>query len=81
MKNIWSTIKPTEENYDIKTIDKGVASKYQGDFIGLLISQFGVTENLVWPNIYINGLHSSSDYDGVKTEIKIINPEYLALYE
>lgn len=72
--NIASTLPTTTTS-----ISSVIANKYKGDFRGLL-KHLKVPDAHIEANIYVNDLTSSTDYEGINTDIKLINPTELAPY-
>jgi len=56
------------------------ANKFKGDFNGLLLKEFKIPEKHLIPNLIINGLDTSTSYDGIATTIKIIDSTRLSAY-
>ena len=55
-------------------VTPNMAAKYRFDFFGLLAA-YKVSEVLFWPTLRVNGLHSSTSYEGIDTAIIIPSDE------
>lgn len=66
----YESLKNKDDQYSIEVVEPGIAYRYQGDFYGLL-DYLNISSSLYLPTLYLNGLQSPYDYDGVETSIKI----------
>lgn len=66
---------------EVKVPTARQVEKYRGDFYGLLL-EWNVNPELLWITTRVNGLVSTSDYNGDIPMVKLINPRYInSLYE
>ena len=66
---------------EIKVPSARQVEKYRGDFYGLLL-EWNVNKDLLWITTRVNGLYSSSDYNGDTPFVRLIIPQYIhSLYE
>ncbi len=70
-----------KENTTSRKIDVGTAEKYKGDLNSLLVREFGIAEKHLIPNVLVNGITSSTDYDGIETNIKLVSTDVLSKYK
>lgn len=54
------------------TIDPNTAARYAGDWSGLMI-ELGIFPYMHWYNLRLNGLMSSSDFDGTMLSVSLLN--------
>lgn len=64
-----------------KEIDENMKDKYVFDFDGLLMNEFDIPLQYLYPIYLINGFRSTLDFDGTIDEIKLIDPSTLARYD
>ena len=57
----------------IAQLTAGQASKYKGDFYGLLGS-LGVSSDIQWITMRVNGYHSPADYTEDRAKVLILQP-------
>lgn len=69
----YESLKNKDDQYRIEIISPGIARRYQGDFYGLL-NYLNIEASLFLPSLYLNGLQTPYDYDGVLTHLKIAGP-------
>jgi len=82
MINKWNSVYPIllEKHVErLYKIDPSVANKYIHDFEGLLLS-IGVTTDMVYPHIIVNGYASSREYNGSIKDIILINRSTIIKY-
>lgn len=60
----------SQSSLRIVSIKGSDAEKYRGDFYGLL-DFLGISKNSQYVSLRMNGMRSSSDFDGLLVEIKI----------
>lgn len=58
-------------DYDIAIVEPAEAYRYQGNLFGLF-NEMKISPNLYMYTMYINGLVSPTDFDGVKCNFKIV---------
>jgi len=78
--NWFDITKQTFTNNISKSISITTANRYKGDFFGLLKRELNIPEEHILPNMIVNGLDASSDYDGMTTDIVIIPSTRLIPY-
>lgn len=61
----------------LETVSLSVADRFRGDYFGLLAS-LNVGEDLYWITMRVNGITGPDVYDGVATEIMLVDPGYYA---
>lgn len=66
----YESLKNKDDQYSVEMISPGIAYRYQGDFYALL-NHLNISSSLWLPCLYLNGLQTPYDYDGVNTAIKI----------
>lgn len=82
MINKWpDLISVLKQNTTSRRVDVGIAAKYKGDLNSLLTREFGIAEEHLIPNVLVNGLTSSTEYDGVETEIILVSTDVLSKYK
>jgi len=72
-------IEDVKDKYDIAYLPKGLNNTYLANFYGLLKNQFNIPIQYWYPNLRLNGLNNSVDYNGFD-EIKIFKSEVLETY-
>lgn len=78
----WNSIKDIlTTNYKHRTVEveKVLASKYRGDFVGLLFN-YNIEPEFHYPHIIANGLTSGREYNEDMREIIILDTERLLHY-
>ena len=70
------------ENSQMRTVfvEPAIADKYRFDFEGLITLEFNVPRVLIPLTLYINGLTSSTQYDGSMLAIRIVDESELSDY-
>lgn len=61
-------------------VEPAIADKYRFDFEGLVTLEFNVPRVLIPLTLYINGLTSSTQYDGSMLAIRIVDESELSDY-
>lgn len=69
----YESLKNKDDQYRTEVVTPGIARKHQGDFYGLL-NYLDIESSLYLATLYLNGLQTPYDYDGVETNIKIAGP-------
>lgn len=64
-------------NITTKTVDPNTAARFAGDFRGLML-EMNIAPELHWFNMRLNGYTSTSDYDGSKTTVDVIDPSVIS---
>jgi hypothetical protein len=80
MVNWFDITKRTFTNTITKSISVTTANRFKGDFYGLLKRELNIPEEHIIPNMIVNGIDSSTDYDGINTDILIIPSDRLTPY-
>ena len=80
MVNWFDITKRTFTNTTTKSISVATANRFKGDFYGLLKRELNIPEEHIIPNMIVNGIDSSTDYDGINTDILIIPSDRLTPY-
>lgn len=62
------------------TLDPAIAYKYRFDFYGLLLNEYSIPYETMIPHLIINGYTSSTDFDGTRLEVHLLNKAMLASY-
>lgn len=76
--HLWETLVPILPKYSLgeKEVSPNTADKYIYDFYGLL-KHLNTPDEYLYPHLRINGLDTSSDYDGKKTIILLLDTNAL----
>lgn len=75
--NIIPMIKNDTDKILVHEISKEQANSYKGDLMGILKNIIQVPDELIYPNILINGYKSSSEFNGLTTRILTYSRETL----
>lgn len=60
----------SHDDFDYASIDPNISNMYVGDFHGLLL-HLGLLKKYLYYTTLLNGMRTSSEYDGTLTTIKI----------
>ena len=80
---MWNSIAPIlkfKYIVDERSVDGAIANKYKFDFEGLLINEFKIHKEFIYPTILVNGYSSSTDYNGETKRILIIDDKIMYDY-
>ena len=81
--DFWDNVIPIIKNkisYSTHTFSMAEADRYKFDLYGLLRVELVLPEELIYPNILLNGYQCSEDYDGIRTTIYTGNRQDLLNY-